>query len=217
MKRNIPIITYLIIAINVVIFILETLSGGSTNQTVASAYGAMYTPLVYNGQYYRLFTSMFLHFGVAHIAMNMYSFLNIGPSIEMLYGKIKFLIIYLLSGISGNLLVYFIDIHRGTYALNAGASGAIFGILGAYVALALSSRFRNSLSLRSVLISVVIALLPGFFISGISLTAHVGGLVGGFLVALILLPTIGPKRPKERQVEQHEHGQVIYYNNKPKR
>ena len=120
-----PIITYAIIAICVLLFIMMYIFGNGTNDLIK--YGANYDILTRNGEYYRLFTCMFLHIGIWHLACNMYSLYVIGREVESLFGKWKYLIIYILSGICGSVL----SLAFSHNSVSAGASGAIFGLLGA--------------------------------------------------------------------------------------
>lgn len=183
--------TYLII-INVVIFIIEFFLGGSTSNNIINNLFTMYTPSVLSGQVWRLFTSMFLHFGATHICMNMIALYNIGYFLEEYIGSKKYLLVYLLGGICGNLFVMLSDTVLHSSSIGAGASGAIFAILGAILYIA-KFEPNSRLDYRSILFSVIFALAPGFIISGISLSAHIGGLIGGIAIYMILR-NIGDKK-----------------------
>lgn len=130
-------VTYILIGINLLVFAAETLAGGSLNRETALKFGAMYPPYIKRGQWYRMFTSMFLHFGFLHLICNMYSLYNLGPGLEHFLGLPLFLLLYVISGLSGNMLSYLAETRSGSYKLSAGASGAIFGLLGAYLLLSL--------------------------------------------------------------------------------
>ena len=124
--------TILLIAINVIVFFALSFFGMTEDAEYMLEHGAMYVPYMLEGEgYYRLFTSMFLHFGIDHLANNMVMLGAIGWNLEYEIGKIKFLIIYLGSGLAGNILSAFGDLMTGEYAVSAGASGAVFGIIGA--------------------------------------------------------------------------------------
>lgn len=183
-------VTNILIVINVIIFILEELAGWSTNTAVAFNFWAMYTP-IFTAQPWRAFTAMFLHFGWAHIFMNMVSLYNIWPSIEYLMWKWKYLIIYLFSWICGNLLVFWIESYTQNYTLGAWASWAIFWILWAWLAFVLffSDKLKWKIDIKQVGMSVFFALLPWFLISWISLTAHIWWLIWGFVMCYIFLMT----------------------------
>ncbi len=181
---KVPIVTYIIMAICIVLFIMmEVFSGGSTNGSTLLKYGANLDALVKEGEYYRLFTCMFLHIGIMHLACNMYSLYVVGREVESLFGKIKYIIIYVLSGIFGSIM----SIAFTHNTISAGASGAIFGLLGALLYFGIHYRtYLGDAIKRSVIPIIVINLLIGFFSEGIDLAAHIGGLVGGVLVAMMV-------------------------------
>ena len=181
---KVPIVTYIIMAICIVLFIMmEVFSGGSTNSSTLLKYGANLDVLVKEGEYYRLFTCMFLHIGIMHLACNMYSLYVVGREVESLFGKIKYIIIYVLSGIFGSIM----SIAFTHNTISAGASGAIFGLLGALLYFGIHYRtYLGDAIKRSVIPIIVINLLIGFFSEGIDLAAHIGGLVGGVLVAMMV-------------------------------
>lgn len=180
--RSIP--TLVLIAVNVILFLMETIAGGSNRTEVALQFGAQYTPYVKEGQYYRLFTSMFLHFGVYHLLLNMYALSVLGPAVDYVCGPVRFLIIYLLAGVSGNVLTMFIEIKRGRYTISAGASGCVFGLLGACFVLAAAG---YGFSMRSILTTLGINLVYGFSSRQINMAAHAGGFVGGAVVMTVML------------------------------
>lgn len=179
-------VTFFIIIINIIIFIIELFFGWSTNNLVAYKFWALYTEVL-PIQYWRLFTSMFLHFGVVHIAMNMLALYNIWPLVEKTFWKIKYLIIYLWSGLAWNLLIWLIENLTWTYNLSAWASGAIFWILWALVAfnIVMMKRTGKEMDIKQLLLPVIYALAPGFFIPWISLSAHIWWLIGWFLLWLL--------------------------------
>lgn len=181
---KVPIVTYIIMAICIVLFIMmEVFSGGSTNSLTLLKYGANLDVLVKEGEYYRLFTCMFLHIGIMHLACNMYSLYVVGREVESLFGKIKYIIIYVLSGIFGSIM----SIAFTHNTISAGASGAIFGLLGALLYFGIHYRtYLGDAIKRSVIPIIAINLLIGFFSEGIDLAAHIGGLVGGALVAMMV-------------------------------
>ncbi|MDD7150440.1 MAG: rhomboid family intramembrane serine protease [Bacilli bacterium] len=178
-----PIVTYIIMAICIILFILMELSGGSTNSQTLLKYGANLDVLVKNGEYYRLFTCIFLHIGIMHLLCNMYSLYIIGREVENLFGKIKYIIIFILSGIFGSIM----SLAFTHNTISAGASGAIFGLLGALLYFGMHYRtYLGEAIKRSIIPIIVINLIIGFFAEGIDLAAHIGGLVGGVLVAMMV-------------------------------
>ena len=179
--------TYLIV-INMVMFILEVCTGGYYSNGLMMSLFAMNTQSVLTGQVWRLFTAMFLHFGALHLLLNMLALYNIGYFLEDYIGSKKYLTIYLLGGICGNLSVMISDSITNAYVIGAGASGAIFAVLGALVCIA-KFEPQSHLDYKNLLYSTISALLPGFLIPGISLSAHIGGLIGGIIIYMILSKT----------------------------
>lgn len=178
-----PIVTYIIMAICIILFILMELSGGSTNSQTLLKYGANLDVLVKNGEYYRLFTCIFLHIGIMHLLCNMYSLYIIGREVENLFGKIKYIIIFILSGIFGSIM----SLAFTHNTISAGASGAIFGLLGALLYFGMHYRtYLGEAIKRSIIPIIVVNLIIGFFAEGIDLAAHIGGLVGGMLLAMMV-------------------------------
>lgn len=178
-----PIVTYIIMAICIILFILMELSGGSTNSQTLLKYGANLDVLVKNGEYYRLFTCIFLHIGIMHLLCNMYSIYIIGREVENLFGKIKYIIIFILSGIFGSIM----SLAFTHNTISAGASGAIFGLLGALLYFGMHYRtYLGEAIKRSIIPIIVVNLIIGFFAEGIDLAAHIGGLVGGILLAMMV-------------------------------
>lgn len=182
-----PIITYIIMALCVLMFIISSF-GSDINILVK--FGANLGVLVKSGEVFRLVSSMFLHAGFMHIFFNMYSLYVIGPKVEDFYGKWKYTFIYLFSGISGGLL----SIAMNDSVVSVGASGAIFGLFGALIYLGYNYRGYIGSIVRSQIVPIVIYnLFLGFVISGIDMWAHIGGLIGG-LIASYMVGTIEDKK-----------------------
>ncbi len=177
-----PIITYALIFINVVMFLLMYIFGyGSRDVMTLLKFGASYNPLIKAGQIYRLITSSFLHVGLLHLAVNMYGLFVIGRQLESFYGKFKFLIIYLFSAVTGNLL----SMLFANNTVGAGASGAIFGLLGSLLYFGYHYRVYLGTTIKSQIIPLIILnLLIGTIVSGIDNVAHIGGLIGGILISM---------------------------------
>ena len=190
-----PIITYTIMVICVVIFaLMYVLGNGSESTETLIKFGANFGPYTKSGEYYRLFTSMFLHIGIIHLLCNMYSLNVIGREVESLFGKWKFLIIYILSGLCGSML----SLAFNDNVLSAGASGAIFGLLGALLYFGYYYRtYLGSTMKRSIIPVIVINLIIGFLNPSIDNAAHIGGLVGGVLIAMMVgVPDKSTKKEK---------------------
>lgn len=180
--------TTAIIVINVAVFLILSLFGNTEDAVFMLQHGAMYEPMVtQQHEFYRIFTSMFLHFGITHLLNNMVLLGALGWNLELEIGKMRFLIIYLVSGIGGNLLSLYFGISAETYAVSAGASGAIFGLMGALLYVVIANRGRlGRLSGRGMLFMVILSLYFGFTSSGVDNWAHIGGLITGFVMAVIL-------------------------------
>ena len=177
------IFTKLLICLCVVAFLLMYILGNGSNDTLTLIqFGANYGPLVKSGQVFRLLTSAFLHIGVIHLLVNMYSLYVIGSQVENYIGKWKFLLIYFVSAISGNLLSVVFNT-----GISAGASGAIFGLLGALLYFGLHYRlFLGNVLVTQIIPVIILNLFIGFTIPGIDNSAHIGGLVGGYLATMAL-------------------------------
>ena len=184
-----PWITIIIIAINIIMYgitaYLSVISNGSilnSDTNVLVLLGAKVNDLINQGQYYRLVTCMFLHGGIVHVAVNMYSLYAIGPMVESVYGKIKYLAIYFISGICASLFSYVFST-----SISIGASGAIFGLLGAVLIFAITSKGKTgSAFIKSILSVIFINIFIGATMPGIDNFAHLGGLFGGMLVAFLV-------------------------------
>lgn len=180
--------TILLAAANVIVFFYLTFQGMTEDGAFMLEHGAMYVPYVLGlGEYYRLFSSMFMHFGFDHLVNNMVMLLVIGFTLEREIGTIKFLIIYLLSGLGGNLLSAVWDMMSGSFAVSAGASGAVFGIVGALLYVAIRNRGRiGDVSGRGLAFMVILSLYYGFTSGGVDNFAHIGGLLSGFILSVLL-------------------------------
>lgn len=175
-----PIVTYVIIALCIIMFVI---SGFGYSSNLLIKYGANVGSLVKNGEIYRLVTHMFLHGGLVHIVLNMYSLYIVGSRVEDFFGKWKYLLIYFLSGICGGLL----SIGINGNVLAVGASGAIFGLFGALLYFGYNYRGYIGTIIRSQILPIVVYnLIIGFFIPGIDIWSHIGGLIGGTLCANML-------------------------------
>jgi rhomboid protease GluP len=177
-----PFFTYIFLGLQIIMFLLLELFGGSTNTETLIRFGAKYNSLIFEGEWWRFITPIVLHIGFLHLLMNSVSLYYIGPAVERAYGSFKFLIIYLISGVSGTIVSF-----AFSPSISAGASGAIFGCFGALLYIGVHNRkvfFRTMGS--NLLIIVGINLAIGFVIPSIDNAGHIGGLVGGFLAALIV-------------------------------
>lgn len=179
-KLKYPAITYTLIAINIIFYLIPVLLNQYNNViNILCTHG----PSIRAGQYYRLFSGMFMHGGLLHLGLNCYSLYVLGTQMESFLGKIKFLIIYLVSGIFGAL---FSMMFSGNVA-SIGASGAIFGLMGSMLYFGYHYRVYLGNVIKSQLIPLIlINLAVGFSVSGIDNACHIGGLIGGLLITMAL-------------------------------
>lgn len=179
-KPKFPTVTYAILAINIIVFIIPLLYGQSEAMV---AQFCVHGPSIRYGQYYRLFTGMFLHGSIFHLIFNSYALYVIGSQIESFLGKFKFLIIYLAGGLMGSL--FSITFNGNTASI--GASGAIFGLMGALVYFGYHYRVYLGNVIKSQIIPLIVFnLVLGFVMSGVDNSAHIGGLIGGTLATISL-------------------------------
>lgn len=183
-----PICTIGLLMINGIVFLWLSLYGMTEDANFMLAHGAMYAPLIQEGQeYYRLFTSLFLHFGFAHLMNNMVMLFVMGSALEREIGKIKFLLIYFCAGFGGNVLSLWRNLTTGEFVVSAGASGAIYGIVGALLYIVIRNKGHlGTLTGRGMIFLIALSLYFGFTSTGVDNFAHVGGLVSGFLCAILL-------------------------------
>ena len=191
-----PIGTIIIAIINVGVFFFLSFGGMTENGLYMLEHGAMYAPnfLTYK-EYYRIFSCMFLHFGFEHLMNNMVTLVVVGKHLEPIVGTAKFLVIYILSGMGGTGLSLLIEWYTQDFAISAGASGAIFGLTGALLGLTiLNGGYIAGISKRGMLIVIAISLYNGFASSGVNNLAHIGGLLAGFLLSILLCRKGNAKR-----------------------
>lgn len=177
-----------IIIINVLVFFSMEVIDSTENVEFMLRYGAMYWPyIIEKKEYYRLFTYMFLHFGISHIFNNMLVMVAIGDHVERALGKIKYLCLYFLSGILAGIVSIVYNMLKGELAVGAGASGAIFGLVGAMVYIVLINKGRvEDLTSRQLALFVFFSFYGGLTSQGIDNAAHIGGFLAGFLLAVLL-------------------------------
>lgn len=194
--------TVFLILINILVFVAVELTGGADDTLHMLQCGAAYTPAITEGEYYRIFTSMFLHFGPEHLLNNMLVLFVLGGRLEPVIGRMKYLIIYLLGGIGGNLLCIFLELKNNDLAVSAGASGAVFAVMGAMIYAVIRGRGHlEDLSARQILIMAAFSLYFGFTSEGVDNAAHVGGLLSGFLLAVIFYHPTKYQARKRRKME----------------
>ncbi|MEH7379955.1 rhomboid family intramembrane serine protease [Bacillus sp. JJ1533] len=194
-----PFFTYILIAIQLIMFAILELNGGSTNTETLLKFGAKENFRILNGEWWRFFTPMILHIGFIHLLMNTFALYYLGTEVERLYGKLRFLFIYIFAGFVGSLASFVFNAN-----ISAGASGAIFGCFGAllFFGTAFPSLFFRTMG-PNVIGIIIFNLVLGFMIPGIDNSGHIGGLVGGFLAASIV------HLPKRKEFVKRLGGLVV--------
>lgn len=180
-------VTAMLILINILVFAAVELTGTSQDALHVLNYGAAYTPyIVEKGEVWRLFTSMFLHFGIEHLVNNMLVLFVLGSRLERVIGKVRFLIVYLLGGIAGNVISLILELRTQEFSVSAGASGAVFAVMGAMIYVVIRNKgWLGDLSMRQILVMAAFSLYFGFTSEGVDNAAHVGGLICGFMLAVL--------------------------------
>ncbi len=183
-----------IVAANIVVFIVLSLMGDVLDAGFMAGHGAMYRSAVIDQhEYYRLFTSMFLHFGINHLFQNMLILLLVGSRLERLMGWPRYLALYLCAGIGSSVASLFFTLAQSPYTVSAGASGAIFGVMGGLLFLILKDFFQKrrgriqEIGPFGIVFMIAGTLSYGFGTTGVDNAAHIGGLVVGFLLTGLLM------------------------------
>lgn len=209
-------LTRALLLINLVMFVLtsllarggfmEAVLGGADGLTLV-ALGAKENGLILRGDYWRLLTPIFLHIGIVHLGFNSYALNLFGREVESLFGSWRFAVIYFLAGIGGSILSF-----AFSPAISAGASGAIFGLIGAMAAFLIRNRqtlgAQGRQHLQSLVFMIGINLYLGVTLPGIDNYGHIGGLVVGFLVGILVSPTY----VVESDYEDLQHPRVVERN-----
>lgn len=190
-----PVITYVLLALIVIIFAVQELLGGSMDDGVLLKLGSTSGELIMQGEIWRLFMAMFLHIGITHLFFNAFALYSVGRNVESYFGYGRYLLIYLASGLFGNIVSFAL---RGPSEFSAGASGAIFGLIGAELGMLLFHRRQlgtyGQEQRKSIWRIVLINLVIGLSVFAINNAAHIGGFVAGmglgFLVAPRYLPVL---------------------------
>ena len=183
-------VTTVIVAINVIVFVLMVLNGAgfiTPNTEVALRWGSNFGPLTMDGQWWRLFTSTFIHFGILHLAFNMIALYPTGRMVERMYGSLAFLLLYIFSGLVGSI----VSLLWHPLINSAGASGAIFGVFGGLLVFMLNPKNAVPRSImnahrNSTIFFIGFNLFNGFAQTGIDNGAHIGGLLGGIAIGFLL-------------------------------
>lgn len=191
--------TILLVIVNIVWYIIMELSGDVETTEDWIRCGAMLSDAIQKGNYSQLFTAFFVHFSIRHLANNMFLLLIIGAMLEKHIGSIRFLLIYIVGGIGGNVVSAYWHVRQDVFVISAGASGAIFGIVGGFLmALILNKGRIEDMTVKKMAIFVALSLYQGFVNRGIDNAAHVGGFLVGMIVSILCELT--RRKPKQELV-----------------
>ena len=187
---NRPIVTYVLLGITIAVFILQLATEQLYGVDIPAYFGSKVDQLIISGQWWRLFTPMFLHGSIMHLGFNMYALFLLGPGLERFYGHGRFLVLYFLAGFAGNVMSFLM-----TPNPSLGSSTAIFGLLAAQAVFLFQNRRyfdqqRTSQALRNIIIVAAINFVIGLS-PGIDNWGHVGGFLGGALFAWLAGPNMG--------------------------
>ncbi|MCR5686654.1 MAG: rhomboid family intramembrane serine protease [Lachnospiraceae bacterium] len=190
-----PVNTALVI-LNVLVFIIMSVAGSTEEIDFMMEHGAMYVPYVLEkGEYYRFFTCMFIHFGFMHLSGNMVVLLFLGDNVERAVGGFRYILIYVFGGLIGSIGSFAYALVYNPGIVSAGASGAIFGMIGALLWLVIRNKGRlEDMTLLRMCVLIAYALYNGITSENVDMAAHLFGLLGGFLVAVVLY------RKKDRSI-----------------
>lgn len=193
-------VTLVLVVLNIIVYCLAAFYGDVYDAGYMYSIGAVtFDSIFVKGEYYRLFSSMFLHFGLAHLTNNMISLICLGTMLERRMGSLRYGILYLSSGLLAGLVSVSVEYYQvmamgdSSYSVAAGASGAIFGVIGGLIAVVLKQkwqsrrgRYEPEISMRSLLFMAFVSLYQGFTTMGVDNAAHVGGMIFGFLLSFLL-------------------------------
>ena len=182
-------VTLSLAAVNILLFFWLDFKGEVESGVYMLQHGACYVPMILEQkEYYRLFTSMFLHFSIEHLFGNMLTLIFLGDMLEKMIGKCRFVLIYFLGGLAGNLLSAVKELAANEFAVSAGASGALFAVMGALVYLVIRHKGKiPGISSERLVFMALLTLADGFVASGVDYMAHLGGMLAGVVLAAVLI------------------------------
>ncbi len=186
-RKNLPWVTIALIAANGILFLAAECTGSTLDTDVLIRWGGAYTAYITEGQYWRLFTAMFMHSGIRHLLNNMVMLYVLGSNLEALLGRVRYILLYIIGGLIGNYVSYYLEMKAGEDIVSVGASGAIFAVMGGvlWIVIRNHGRVRN-LNLSQMLLMLGFSLYFGFVATNVANSAHVAGLISGFLLSVLL-------------------------------
>ncbi|MCR4672782.1 MAG: rhomboid family intramembrane serine protease [Lachnospiraceae bacterium] len=195
-NRPLPVCTIALVIINIAVFVYLEVIGDTSSGSFMLRHGANFWPLVFEqGEYYRLLTCTFIHFGISHIFNNMLVLGYIGDNLERALGHVRFVILYLVSGVGSSYVSAWISRMNGEASISGGASGAIFGVVGALLIIVIMNRGRyEDLSSTRLMLFIALSIYHGVTSAGIDNTAHVAGAVIGAVLGTLLYSAVRKKR-----------------------
>lgn len=190
-------VTYGILTITLFMYFVLSINGGSENTMTLIQYGAKVNELIYLGEWWRLITPMFLHIGFSHLVLNSLIIYFLGAEVEMIIGHLRYFILYLMSGVLGNLASFALN-----NSVSAGASTAIFGIFASTIVLAKLYPYHTGIQLlsRNYLTLIVLNVVFGLFSTSTDNAGHIGGLLGGYLMMYALSSRNALNNPKKKRL-----------------
>ncbi|WP_018658840.1 rhomboid family intramembrane serine protease [Allofustis seminis] len=185
-RSNIPYVTYGILILCTLMYLLMEIYGGSQNPFVLIHFGAKVNELIIEGQYWRLLTPVFLHIGLSHLVMNGLAIYFLGKNLEEIFGSFRYLLLFLLAGIAGNVASF-----ATNQTISAGASTSIFGMFATVLALAKVYPRRPYFQMLAYQyrILIIVNIIFSLFSSGIDIAGHFGGAIGGYLATMMVVST----------------------------
>ena len=197
-KQDISWVNNAIIILNILYFIFLELAGSSEDARTMIRYGALYIPLaIGNNEYYRLVTAVFMHFGIHHLVNNMPVLFGLGDKLARAMGKGRYLLLYLISGVGANVVSAIVYMYTSPNVVSAGASGAIFGVVGGLIYVVVANRGRlENLNTRQIVLMAIFSLYLGYINTGTNNTAHLSVILIGLLMAALLYRRREKRFPK---------------------
>lgn len=189
LRKDVPIITYILLAINVIVFFYFDFTQSVSEMDMYVEQGGMYLPAVIeDGEWYRVITHAFLHGGLEHLLGNMVMLVFIGSVVEKVYGKISFVIIYFVGILGSTLVSVMPELMTYDYHYSIGASGATMTLFGAYLILIIKNRSDGDNTIIARMVVVFLLMIFGNMEQGVDWMAHLGGAVFGVILGLMLYP-----------------------------